>query len=457
MRKAGPHRQRLPSPEHIAGSVRRRPHLLRWEPELNGEPRPHRERQLSPLETLHTRRQTQDWLTEGVVEPAPLTTAWVNNLVFVAKKDGRIRVCVDCTPANEVTNDLGWPLPRLQDIRHRLVGANMFTRIDLRNAFFRITVPPQFRYLTTFRSDGKPYWFVRMPFGLKTAPEVFQRMMDHLLAAYYEFAYWYMDDILVWGSDEAQLRARTKAIQATLGANQQEINEAKSAYYRTSLLFAGIWVTPRTIGPNLDKIRSLLRIPAPRTKVDAQSALGLASYLRDFIPLASMLTARMSGEELEPSEYEKLWGQFIEHVTRTLTTLSAWDAGARADLYTDASLTACAALLIQDQRIIAMASRKFTPTETRYSATDREHLGLLLGARKFRLFLQRTGPQTMVWTDHKALLRRRMTELSPRQARWRLEINLSITNLGHVKGKENPADFFSRMGAVDNWGPTMCI
>lgn len=428
-----------------------------WEPELTGDPCPHRERQLSPHEQHLLRQQTKEWLAQGVVETAPQNLPWVNNLVFVAKKNGSTRVCVDCTPANEVTAPLGWPLPRLQDLRHRLVGARRFSRIDLRNAFFRIMVRRRFRYLTAYRCDGVIYWFTRMPFGLKTAPEVFQRMMDHILAQHWKYAFWYIDDILVWAPNPALLAARTAKVVATLGAHGNIVNEDKSAYNKASLLFAGLWLTPRSLGPNLQKLQDLVTLPPPRNKSQAQSALGLASYLRDFVPLCSMLTASMTGGPLTTPEYEEEWRRFVSHVVQATTTLANWNDALPADLYTDASRAACGAVLIQDRRIIAVASRKFTPAETRYSATDREHLGLILGCRKFRLFLQRAAPITTVWTDHAALLTRRITELTPRQARWRTEITNNIPALRHVKGKENPADFFSRSGALTGWGPVLSI
>lgn len=428
--------------------------LWHWTPTLTGEVTPHRERQLSPREQGLLRAQVREWLRDGVVEPTPRPVAWTNNLVFVAKKNGDTRVCVDCTPANEVTADLGWPLPRLQDMRHRLGGAQRLTRIDLRNAFFRIRVPAKFRYLTSFRSDGRTYWFVRMPFGLKTAPEVFQRMMDHILARHWNYAYWYIDDILIWGQDRESLRRHTDKVLSTLESNGHVINYTKSVFDEAALLFAGLWLTPTSVGPNFEKLRHLLSLPAPKNKVEAQSALGLASYLRDFIPLTSMLTHRMTGAALNTTEYEEEWGRFVRHVAKSVTTLGHWDENEDSALYTDASLSACAAVLLQHGRIIAMASRKFTPTETRYSTTDREHLGLVLAAEKMRVFLQRTGPITTCHTDHKALLTRRITELTPRQARWRWTIANSITDLRHVRGKDNPADFFSRLGVVDNWGPT---
>jgi RNase H-like domain found in reverse transcriptase len=85
-----------------------------------------------------------------------------------------------------------------------------------------------------------------------------------------------------------------------------------------------------------------------------------------------------------------------------------------------------------------------SPAETRYSATDREHLGLVFAARKFRLILHREGVDTRVWSDHSALLTRRKEELTPRQSRWNEIVTHWIPGLRHVKGKENPADFVSR-------------
>lgn len=453
VRQVGSHRQRVQGATQVVSHT----NLWEWVPELTGDPKPQRERQLSPFEQRHLRKQTAEWEEEGVVERTTRDVAWVNNIVFAAKKNGDIRVCVDCTPANQVTADLGWPLPRLQDVRARLVGANRLTRIDLRNAFFRISIPHQFRYLTAYRCDGLTYWFKKMPFGLKTAPETFQRMMDHVMAPHWATAFWYIDDILVWAKDTSELIRQEGAVIGTLEQSKQQVNYDKSAFQKQSLLFAGLWITPTTIGPNFDKVAKLLALPPPTNKGEAQSALGLASYLREFTPLASILTARITGAEVDAQTYSQEWGKFMTHLARTITTLTQWDAEAPADLYTDASKEACAAILIQNERIIAIASRKFTPAETRYSATDREHLGLILGCRKFRIFLQRNGPITTLWTDHKALLTRRMTDLSPRQARWRYELANSITDLKHVPGRRNPADFFSRTGVVDNWGPVLTI
>lgn len=431
--------------------------LFDWCPELTGHVTPPRRRALTPIEQQQLSDQARDWLSQGVVE-IKNDLPWVNNPVFVAKKNGAIRVCIDCRPANAVTKSFDWPLPRLQDLRHATRGARWFSRMDLKDAFFRIRVPAQWRYLTAFESEGIRYQFSRMPFGLKTAPAVFQRFMDHVLALFCLFAFWYMDDVLVYAESRAELRRKTKAVKNALAKIGCTVNEEKSEYEKQGLLFAGVWVYHGGVGPNHRKVAELLAISPPRTKVEKQSALGLTSYLRDFLPLTSIFTAELSVAKdcaISEEDYAKEWRRLLDHVSRSITTLGHWDCDKDADLFTDASNKGAAAILIQDGRICALASRKLSPAETRYSTTDREHLSLLLAAEKFKFFLHRTGGVTKVWNDHSALLNRKWTDMTPRQARTAEKINQWIPVLHHVRGKDNPADFLSRWG-IEILGGQFC-
>lgn len=377
-------------------------------------------------------------------DPHPLN----NNLVFVAKANGAVRVCTDCSPANAVTKDYDWPLPRLQDVRHKLTTAKYFSRLDLKDAFFRIKVPSRFRHLTAFTSRGVQYHYKRMPFGLKTAPAIFQQFMDTNLAPHFNEAIWYIDDILIYASSAEELRKREARIRRTLRRIGCVVNEAKSVSGVQGLLFAGIYIFSGGVGPNLKKVRELLQIPPPTNKKDMSSALGLASYLRDFIPLASHFTSHLYPGKGTPllgiDEYEKEWGKLLRHVQSAANTLRHWKEDEPADLFTDASGHAVGVLILQDRRVVAVSSRKLTPAETRYSATDREHLALVHAARRFRLFLHREGAETRVWTDHDALIGRKGAEMTPRQARWQELVTQWIPNARHVRGKDNPADIISR-------------
>lgn len=435
----------MPQPEKLAPQTR----YTIWAPTLQGEPLPPRRRLLTPLQELQASEQVKSWLGDHVIEPIS-TPPLLNNLVLVAKKDGRTRVCVDCTPANLVTESFDWPLPRLQDVRYRVQGKTWFSRIDLKDAFFRISVPTEYRPLTAFWVRGQAYQFTRMPFGLKTAPAVFQRFMDWGLSAFTDWALWYIDDILITGTTRQELRTRERLVRKRLQEMKCTINESKSESEKRQLLFTGLMLHGVGVGPNPDQIKSVLGLPAPHTKADAQSALGLVSYLRDFVPLVGHFTAQLypdkGGLRLDKDAYEAEWGRLRRHLASALSITRHWTQGEAVDLYTDASNYALGVVLVQAGRLVAVASRKLTPAETRYSATDREHLGLVFAADKFKMILHQPDAQTRVWSDHKALLTRKAERLTPRQARWHEHVTQWIPNLLHVRGKCNPADFVSRWG-----------
>ena len=430
----------------------RDPHLEQWVPILKGTPTPPRRRFLTPIQEGQVLAQVGAWLSKRVIQQVP-TPPYVNNLVLAAKTSGGIRVCVDCTPCNKVMEDFDWPLPRLQDLRHFTRGKRWFAKFDLQDAFFRISVPTKYRYLTCFRCGPNTYVFTKMPFGLKTAPAHFQRFMDVGLSDLASEAWWYQDDILMAGETLSALRSAVRKVRARLGIMKCVINENKTVAECQSLIFAGLWVFGEGVGPNREKLSELLSLAPPRTKESAQSALGLVSYLRDFIPLVSHFTAELypdrHGLRLSEVEFRKQWDRLMRHLREAATTTRHFLDGVDADLFTDASQTGLGVVLLQNGRVVALASRKLTGAETRYSATDREHLGLVYAVEKLKLFLHQSEAATMVHTDHEALLNRSIHELTPRQSRWATLVRAWMPKVGHVAGKINPADFISRWGLGD--------
>jgi hypothetical protein len=386
-------------------------------------------------------------LHERVVERCP-QQALLNNLVFVEKKDKSTRVCIDCTPVNAHTADYDWALPRLQDIRHKVLGSRYMSRLDLRAAFFRIKVPRPVRRYVAFTCDGECYWFRRMPFGLKTAPATFQQFMDTSLAEFNLFALWYIDDIWVGADTLPELRQRVRRIKAKLSQIGCAVNEEKSEYDKTSVLFAGLRITRGCLSANQDKVAEVMRTPPPTTRKAMQSALGLVSYLRDFLPLTSHFTGELypnkEGLRLPPEEITVHWRKLLHHLATCVTSLRHWNENLDADLYADASGHSLGIVLLQEGRIVAVFSRKLSPAETRYNTTDREHMALKEAARRFKVFIHRSKGSTRVHSDHAALLNRNYTDMTPRQCRWKIIVDQWIPNVLHVPGVKNPADYLSR-------------
>jgi hypothetical protein len=272
--------------------------------------------------------------------------------------------------------------------------------------------------------------------------------MDTRLAHLLWWLIVYIDDLLISAPTLPELRARTREVRSALREMGVEVNEDKSEYETRTLLFAGITITSETIGPNVAQARKVLSLPVPRTKKDMQSALGLVSYLRDFIPLASHFSGALYPSESKPvlpeEDLQKHWHSLLRHIASAITSLRHWREEEDADLFADASGYGIGVILIQEGKVVALASRKLTPAETRYSATDREHLALVYVAKKFKIFLHRPKGVTRVHSDHAALVGKRSDDMTPRQERWQYITTQWLPNLSHVAGASNPADYVSR-------------
>lgn len=385
-------------------------------------------------------RQMEKWIQQGYVETSE---AWVAcNPLFVEKKDGTLRMCIDYRPINAQTTMWDWPLPKIRDMRLRIQEWSWFSRIDLKEAFHRIRIPEAYRPWTAFHTPQGKYQFTVMPFGLCTAPATYQRFMDWVLHDVKAYVINYVDDILVGGRTLVELRQRTRAVLRRLRKASVTINDLKSEYDKQELTFVGLLISRGTIGSALPVGERVV----PTTKNDWLSALGYANCFRDFLPNLSELTSGLyPGANQLPareraSKFVTLWNSLS-----TAVKLTHYDDRQEGQLFVDASQKAVGAVLSQKGKVCAVFSKSLTPSQTRYSATDREHLALMLGVEAFRVFLQ-SNQRITVNTDHTALLNRDDDRLSHRQYRWKLRIAEITTNFRYVKGSDNPADFWSRKG-----------
>lgn len=415
----------------------------RWSLTLNKDPIPHNRRTPTTDQQTMLRTQLLEWIKKDII--GPVDRGFPHQIVFAKRKNGKVRVCGDFRPLNDVSVEFDWPLPRLQDVRHQVVGFTWFASIDLKDAFHRLHIPPDLRKWVSLQTPWGLYSFKKMPFGLKTAPSYFQRYLDHLLQQHGSNARWYQDDILVMGRSKNEVSHHLTRVRRTLTSDGNEINEEKSTGPMREIMWCGLRISSDGISAGNPLSRS---IPTPYTKKDRQSALGWLNYFRDHVPNLSYYTEKVTPNQhnnVRSKDYERDWADLMEACAKTVD-LNHWVKGHNADLFADASQYAMGGMLVQRGRVIALWSAKLSPAQTRYSATDREHLALATSAEKFKIFLQDRHVQTTVHTDHMALLNRDWKDLRPIQVRWVLTIRRYIARLQHFPGKDNPADFLSRKG-----------
>ncbi|XP_019196080.1 PREDICTED: uncharacterized protein LOC109189913 [Ipomoea nil] len=158
---------------------------------------------MAPKEMQELKTQLQDLLDKGYIHPS--TSPWGAPVLFVKKKDGSMRLCIDYRELNQVTVKNKYPLPRIDDLFDQLKGAGVFSKIDLRSGYHQIKVADQDISKTALRTRYGYYEYTVMPFGLTNAPVVFMDLMNRVFRPYLDdFVIVFIDDILVYSQSKEE-------------------------------------------------------------------------------------------------------------------------------------------------------------------------------------------------------------------------------------------------------------
>ena len=163
-------------------------------------------------------------LALDVIEPVEIATEWCSGLTIAPKPGGAIRMCVDLTALNKGVRREVYHFPRVSDMLSRLANGTVFSKLDANSGFWQVILSPACRLYTTFITPWGRFCFKRMPFGISSAPEFYQRAMEKMLDGL-EGVVCYMDDVLVYGKDTAQHWKRNhRVILVTCATGRLDIN-----------------------------------------------------------------------------------------------------------------------------------------------------------------------------------------------------------------------------------------
>ncbi|GJZ13305.1 putative reverse transcriptase domain-containing protein [Tanacetum coccineum] len=358
---------------------------------------------LAPSEMKELSEQLKELSDKGFIRPS--SSPWGAPVLFVKKKDGSFRMCIDYRELNKLTVKNRYPLPRIDDLFDQLQGSSVYSKIDLRSGYHQLRVREEDIPKTAFRTRYGHYEFQVMPFGLTNAPAVFMDLMNRVCKPYLDkFMIVFIDDILIYSKNKQEHEEHLKLILELLKKEELYAKFSKCEFWIPKVQFLGHVIDSEGIHVDPAKIKSIKDWASPKSPTEIRQFLGLAG---------APILALPEGSE-----------DFIA--------------------YCDASKKGLGAVLMQREKVIAYASRQLKIHEKNYTTHDLELGAVVFALKIWRHYLY--GTKCTVFTDHKSLQHiLNQKELNMRQRRWLELLSDYDCEIRYHPGKANVvADALSR-------------
>ncbi|XP_073367886.1 uncharacterized protein [Aegilops tauschii subsp. strangulata] len=252
--------------------------------------RPYR---MPPQELEELKKQIRELQAQGFIRPS--SSPWGAPVLFVEKKDGTLRMCVDYRSLNEVTIKNKYPLPMINGLFDQLEGATVFSKIDLRSGYHQLKIGEQDIPKTAFTTRYGLYEYTVMSFGLTNAPAYFMNMMNNVFMEFlHKFVVVFIDDILVFSKNKQEHEVHLRLVLQKLRERQLYAKFSKCEFWLDEVAFLGHVVSGNGVAVDTSKVAAVTEWETPMTVGEIHSFLGLAGYYRRFIENFSKLAKPMT-------------------------------------------------------------------------------------------------------------------------------------------------------------------
>ncbi|XP_060182450.1 uncharacterized protein LOC132612133 [Lycium barbarum] len=360
---------------------------------------------MAPAELKELKAQLKDLLDKGFIRPS--VSPWGAPVLFVRKKDGSLRMCIDYRQLNKVTIKNRYPLPRIDDLFDQLQGAQCYSKIDLRSGYHQLKVKEVDIPKTAFRTRYGHFEFLVMSFGLTIAPAAFMDLMNRVFKPYLDlFVIVFIDDILVYSRNEAEHAEHLRIVLQTLKERELFAKFSKCEFWLKSVTFLGHVISGEGVRVDSQKIDAVKSWPRPASVSDIRSFLGLAGYYRRFVEGFSSISAPLT--KLTRKKIKFQWSdaceRSFEELKKRLTSapvLTLPEGTEGFVVYCDASGVGLGCVLMQHGKVVAYASRQLKVHERNYPTHDLELAAVVFALKIWRHYLY--GVHVDIFTDHKSL------------------------------------------------------
>ena len=415
-----------------------------------GNPRPRYKytSRLTPREREELEKQLKELLAKGLIEPS--TSPFGAPVLFVRKKDGSLRLCIDYRALNAITSRNPYPLPRIDELIDKLSHAKYFTSLDLATGYHQIRISKEDVPKTAFSTPfGHFQWKVLIE-GLTNAPATFQALMDRIFTGdFKEFMCVYIDDLLIFSKTREEHLAHLRRVFERLTEAKLYVKLPKCEFMRSEVKFLGHVVSAKGVKPDPAKVQVIEEWKTPGSVSEVQSFLGLGQYFKRYIKGYSGIVWPLTdltrkGHEWEWTEKCQIAFDALKKALVSAPVLAIYDPTKETEVVVDASKKALGAVLLQDGHPVAFESRKLLPAETRYDTGNRELLAVVHALMTWRHYLE--GVPFKLITDHEPnTFFKSISPWNDRQARWYQKMARFTFTWVYRKGVLNCADPLSRI------------
>ncbi|CAN6452104.1 unnamed protein product [Victoria cruziana] len=403
---------------------------------------------MAPAELEELKKQLHELTSKGFIRPS--VSPWGAPVLFVKKKDGSMRLCIDYRMLNQVTIKNKYPLPRIEDLFDQLKSAKVFSKIDLRSGYHQLRIKTEDISKTAFRTRYGHYEFRVMPFGLTNAPAAFMDLMNRIFHDLLDdYVIVFIDDILVYSDDKTMHSFHLAEVLKRLRQNKLYAKFSKCEFWLEKVSFLGHIISKDGVTVDPMKVKAVHDWSTPRNISEIHSFLSLAGYYRKFIQDFSRIASPMT--KLLQKGVKFTWSEACEKSFQTLKEkltkapiLTLPDGREGFAVYSDASGIGYGAVLMQKDKVIAYASRQLKSHEKNYPTHDLELGAVVFALKIWRHYLY--GVEFEVFSDHKSLKYLfSQKELNLRQRRWLEYLKDYDFQIKYHPGKANVvADALSR-------------